>query len=189
MMKKWITMLLVLTLMLTLAACGKTTPTTDEPLDPAEVDDVIVGPGGVNPWVEYNSLEEVNEKVGGNLTRPGVMGVEDKYFAVMNDGEMGEYRFTLGGMDYTFRFAPATTEDISGVWTESGTVFDHDYPGDTEFAATDTMKLARWLNIDGQYVLMVEDNGKMENDTFNSIVNELVTMTNENLVNNNGENS
>ena len=187
-MKKWMTMLLALVLALTLVACGETN-TVDGPKDDTpDVEEDVGSVGMANPWVEYDSLEEVNEKVGGSLTRPGVMGVEDKYFAVMNDGEMGEYRFALNGMDYTFRFAPAATEDISGVWTEGGTVFDHDYPGDTEFAATDTMKLARWLNIDGQYVLMVEDNGKMENDTFNSIVNELVTMTNESLVNNNGEN-
>ena len=187
-MKKFMAWLLTLIMVLCLMACGETN-TVDEPKDDtSNVEEDVGSVGMANPWVEYDSLEEVNEKVGGGLTRPGVMGVEDKYFAVMNDGEMGEYRFTLGGMDYTFRFAPAATEDISGVWTEGGTIFDHDYPGDTEFAATDTMKLARWLNIDGQYVLMVEDNGKMEADTFNSIVNELMTMTNESLVNNNGEN-
>lgn len=187
-MKKYIAMLLALTMAFCLLACGETNSADEPNVDTPSVEEDAGSVGMANPWVEYNSLEEINEKVGGSLTRPGVMGVEDKYFAVMNDGEMAEYRFTLNGMDYTFRFAPAATEDISGVWTESGTVFDHEYPGDTEVVVLDTMKLARWMNIDGQYVLMVEDNGKMETDTFDSIVNELVTMTNENLVNANGEN-
>lgn len=188
MMKKWMAAFLAAMLVLSLAACGNSVDGSAEPTVP-EVQEGGTGNAGLaNPWVEYDSLEEINEKVGGCLTRPGVMGVEDNYFAVLNESEMAEYRFTLNGMEYVFRFAPAATEDISGVYADGGTVFGHDYPGDTETVMLDTMKLARWLNIDGQYVLIVKDDGKLEGDTFDSIVSELVAMTNDHPVNANGEN-
>ena len=174
-MKKVIVWLLALTPVLSLTACGKT---NDAPAEEAgEQEEVDGGMGMVNPWVEVTSLDEVNEKTGGSLRSPGVMGVEDTYFAVMNDGEMGEYRFTLSGYDYTFRFAANKAEDISGVWVADGTVFGHDYPGELEFGTTDTAKLARWMDGDDQYVLMVEDNGEMEEDTFQSIAGEMQTIT------------
>ena len=184
-MKKWITLVLALALALGLSACEKAAPATET--TPATGEEEIVGPGGINPWVEYDSLAKVNEKIGGCLTAPDGAAVEDKYLAVMNDGECGEYRFVMDGLEYHFRFASGTTEDISGVWVEGGTVFDHEYPGGTEVVATDTMKLARWMNIDGQYVLSVEDDGKLAEADFQKTAEDLAALTGENLVNRNSD--
>ena len=180
-MKKIVAAVLTLMMIISLAACGTKEKTEEESANMQ------------NPWVEYSSLDEVNEKVGGKLCAPAAMGVENKYFAVMNDGEMGEYRFSIGGYDYNFRFAPATTEDISGLWVEKGTAFSEENQkniqkvDDLELVYTDSAKLARWMNIDGQYVLNVADSGEMEEATFLSIAQEMMAQTNMDMVNANSE--
>jgi len=182
-MKKFLTILLCLMMVLSLVACGA----KQEEAAAAEGEDVA---GLANPWVDYESLEEINAEVGCNLCKPAAMGVSDEHFAVGDMGEykMAQYDFTIGGYDYTFRCAPVT-EDISGIYEEKvQDAFSGPCGDEVQTVTTDTMKLARWITIDGQYVLMVTDNGEMEEDNFASIAREMADLTMMDMVNDNGEN-
>ena len=186
MMKKLFAILLCVLMVLSLAACGKEEVDTN----PFANDGTVDGSGIANPWVEYNSLEEINEEVGCYLCTAGFMGRTDEHFAVCDMGEykMAEYQFTLGGDRICFRCAPVTT-DISGVNDETVQKAFAEPCGDTiETVITDTMKLARWLTLDGQYLLMIADNGEMGADAFEIIVDNVSQETIRNMVNANGEN-
>ena len=188
-MKKFLAMLLCLVMVLSLMACGAKEETA-EPDQGADVEEDIVGPGGENPWVDYASLEEINNEVGCNLCKPAAMGVSDEHFAVGDMGEykMAQYQFSIGGYDYNFRCAP-TTEDISGIFDEYvQEALAEPANGNVELVESDTYKVARWMTIDGQYVLSVMDNGEMELDTFDGIAQEMFTLTTTDMFNENGEN-
>lgn len=157
--------------------------------------------GMANPCTEYKSLDKINSVVGGNLVSPGVMGVTDNAYAVIDCGnyKIAEYQFTVAGYDYTFRCAKAN-EDISGVYMNGGTAFEgkageqHEIgdnviiygantpAGETnsngmQFNSDNEYKCARWFVDDLQYVLTVNDKGEMEHDTFDGIADELMQMT------------
>ena len=189
MMKKFFAMLLCLLMVLSLAACGEEEVAPEES-NPFENDGTVDGIGIANPWVEYDSLEEINAEVGCYLCEPGVMGKSNEHFAVCDMGEykIAEYQFTLGGNRICFRCAPVTT-DISGVNDETvQKAFAEPCDGTIDTVTTDTMKLARWATLDGQYVLMVADNGEMGLDSFEMIVDDASQETIRNMVNSNGEN-
>ncbi len=136
--------------------------------------------GMVNPWSEVESLEELNEKAGTYLQLPGVMGVEVKAYRLMNQGEtmIAEVIFTVNGTEYSLRGA-GCVEDVSGVYLSDGkTAFEGKEYDSFAVVATDEMKLARWLNLDGQYILYVMDEGKMDDVTFAGIADEMRTLTN-----------
>ena len=189
-MKKFLVMLLCLTMVLSLVACGKNNEEAA-----AEQQGEITGEepsaGLANPWTEYESLEEINNEVGCNLCKPAVMGVSDEHFAVGDMGEfkMAEYRFTLNGYEYCFRCAPVT-EDISGLnYDEVEKAFAEAGSGEVETVTVpDTLKVARWMTIDGQYVLSVMESGEMDEETFDGIAEELYTLTTTDMFNDNGEN-
>ena len=183
-MKRFFAILLCMLMVLSLTACGKEK-------DPFAVGTEIENPWKIeNPWVEYDSLEEVNAEVGCYLCAVGVMGKSNEHFAVCDMGEykIAEYQYTLGGNQICFRCAPVTT-DISGVYDEYIQKAFAEPCGDTiETVITDTMKLARWATLDGQYVLMIADNGELGSDAFEMIVNDASQETIFNMVNDNGEN-
>ena len=189
MIKKFLALLLCLVMVLSLAACGKEAAEPEESGEPVE--EVIVGPGGENPWVDYTSLDEINNEVGCNLCKPAAMGVSEEHFAVGDMGEykMAQYNFSIGGYEYCFRCAPST-EDISGLqYDEVRKAFAETCGAEVETVTVpDTLKAARWMTIDGQYVLSVMDNGEMDEEAFAGIAQEMYTLTTTDMFNENGEN-
>ena len=181
-MKKTLALLIALAMVFALAACGKAEePVNTEPAAPAAEAQTEPAPeapaepaapeaGIPNPMVAAESLDEINEKLGCNLVKPGVMGVTDENF-IINNGTMGEYDFTVGGVSYTFRFAD-TAEDISGVYTGSSTLLDGAEDG--VVVSADGFTGARWFAEEGQYCLLT--NGEVEADTFEGIVSEMMSI-------------
>ena len=164
-MKKIIALMLALAMLLCLCACNK----NEEPEEP------VVGPGTTNPMTEVASLDEINAATGCNMEKPGVMGVSDEKFFTINADEytIGEYRFTVAGVNYTLR-AAATTEDISGVWVGETTAFPEVKDG-MDIVETDDMKLARWFDLNGQHVLSAV--GEIDEATFSGVADELREMS------------
>ena len=154
-MKKTLALLLTLTMLLSLAACGG----KEEE-------------GGVpNPMTEYATLDELNEAAGSRLTGPGVMGVSDESFIAYDCGDylLAEYNFTVAGVKYMLRSAP-TLQDISGFYVNGEPAFSGDIAEGINYAeAEDGVQLARWANVDGQYVLACLD----ANDNFTGIAEEM----------------
>ncbi len=133
-----------------------------------------------NPITEYETLAEINEIVGSNLCHPAVMGVTDESFAVIDCGEylIAQYRFAVNGLNYTFRCAAVAYQDISGVYINAEPAFADEYSGETEFAFGEGLKLARWLDINGQYTLCLEDGENvMDEETFKLIALEMEELT------------
>ena len=197
-MKNVAALLLCLVLVFSLCACGKSEPAAED--EPAA--------GMPNPMTAYDSLDDVNKAVGGNLCGPGAMGVSDEAFFVINGGsfKIGEYQFKMNGYEYCLRCAK-TVEDISGVYLSGGegTAFsgiriaaegedtaDGEIVLDSGSSLTisdsgmqsvsdDTYKCARWFVDDMQYVLTVNDGGALEQDTFTSVASEFMAKTQGNM--------
>ena len=137
--------------------------------------------GMPNPWTELDSLEALNEAADVNLRLPGVMGVTDISYRLMAADQpvLAELCFSVNGTEYTLRASGEMESDISGVYLDNGeTAFaGKEYEGRAT-VVTDTAKIARWLNISGQYILYVQDEGQMDADTFEGIVDEMMDITN-----------
>lgn len=169
-MKKLLSLSLCVLMLLSLCACGESK--NDE--QPENNNTQLA-----NPVTAYGSLSEVNELLGCKLSSPAVMGVSDESFAVIDseDFPIGEYKFSVNGMAYCLRFCGSYDEDISGVYIDGSPAFSGQAKS-SEYGETDEMKLARWADIAGQYVLTVTDNGEMEQSTFEGIVSEMMDATN-----------
>ena len=183
-MKKLFAVALTAALTLCLCACGAEETKTEAETPSGET---TVSTGGSedkgematvkNPMVSYSSLEEINEKVGCALCRPGVMGVSDERFFVIEGSEynIAEYCYTVAGVSYTMRSA-ATTQDISGCYEGGKTAFEGvEASSEIQYAEAAGRKLARWFNVDGQYVLSApaSDVG----DDFVSTAQEVYALT------------
>lgn len=128
-----------------------------------------------NPYTALSSLEEINETLGCQLSRPAVMGVSEESFGLLHMDErddIGEYNFTVNGLPYCFRFSADFETDISGVYIDAAPAFTGP-AGSMDYAADPSYKLARWSNVDGQYTLTVEDHGAMTQDQFEGIAMEI----------------
>lgn len=220
-MKRIIALMICFVLAFSLCACGKETAEPEEsvvpvesteptaPVESEEVNEENEGTdtpiGMPNPMTEYKSLEEVNKIIGGKLAAPGVMGVSDEHFFVIDCGsyKIGEYQFKVNGIDYTLRCAKVL-QDISGVYIDGDTAFAGEQaqteeigdniiiylPGEPETPADDgsgiqhnenhEYKCARWFVGDMQYVLTVHDNDSVDIDTFVGIADEFMLNTGAN---------
>jgi len=160
-MKKLIAVIMAAAMLLSMAACG------------AEKKEANVA----NPWTDAESLDELNEKFGGRLAKPPVMGVSDEHFSYIDNdsSRIAQYNFSLGGYEYTFRFSDNMKDDISGINTGNGTLFEG-IVGEANLS-TSEVKASRWFTVDGQYVLMVTDNNKMEASQFSDIAEEITVLT------------
>lgn len=168
-MKKLTALIFCFLLVFVLCACAKEAAEPDE------------GEGGMpNPCTEYETLAEINEAVGGNLASPPVMGVADIAYIVIDCGDykIEEYQFNVGGYDYTYRCA-VTEDDISGAYLNDGdgTAFENGKCDDIQFNSDSSYKCARCFDGDMQYVLIVEDKGEIEQDTFKSIADEIMQLS------------
>ena len=145
--------LLVLLCLLLLVGCSKT-----------KVD---------NPMISKESLDEVNEITHGHLHRPGVMGVTQEGFYIIetDKGNIGEYDFVLNSIGYTVRFSDTILkEDISGVWIDGKPAFSDDIVNDVSTKG-EGLYLYRWFTTDGQYCMMGPDT--IAEETFASACNEM----------------
>lgn len=106
--------------------------------------------GMPNPVVEYSSLEEINEVAGVNLMKPPVMGVSDERFSVIG-GRIAQYICDINGMEWTFRGACITDEDISGIYDERN-VFT---PNEDYGLYANEFYLDRFFDGDRQYTIVV----------------------------------
>lgn len=145
---------------------------------PAQPNAVI---GMANPWVELESVEALSMAAGIEMRLPGVMGITDVHARLLEteDAKLAELQFIVNGMKYVLRAsAERLNEDISGVYLDGGeTAFAARQDKDDAIVITADMKLARWYNVNGQYVLMIHDDGQMDEETFTAIADEMRQLT------------
>lgn len=159
MMKKLFAVIMMLLTILSLAACGSSTDSTEP--------DII---GMPNPFTDFDTLAEAEKQTGFYITLPDAIGSSDKrIYRAMND-EMLEVVY-VNGEDETGRVRKARgSEDISGdynEYAETETVsvggIDVLLKGDAELA-----KLAVWTN-DG-YAYSVSSEAGMTADEMMALV-------------------
>lgn len=157
-MKKILAVLLSVVLVLSMAAC--TAELTPAPEEVAET------------TTPYGSLDEINAIAGSKLIHPGVMGVTDEEFAVIDgyDNPVAEYRFSVNGTPYIFRCGAVGQKDISG-----RNAFPPEPEADVETVGDDTFTACRWYTLDGQYVLIREAAPTQEG--FEAICDEMRALT------------
>lgn len=132
-----------------------------------------------NPWVELDSLEELNAAAGTHLCLPGVMGITEISYRLMDIGDykIAELNYSVNGTPYTMR-ASDIKADISGVYLEDGrTAFEGAEEQAMAVVILEDCKLSRWLTGDLQYVLMVLDGNTLDEETFAGITEEIMSNT------------
>lgn len=183
-MKKKLALLLAVCIVavgFTLTGCGQKTQPANESAStestPAESS--AAAESIASPVTEYESLDEINEITEGKLSKPAVMGVTDESYCIVDCGDykIAQYEFAANGAPYTFRFANGVVEDISGIYDGDDTLFAASAENSNEYKDFDGGKAGRYFTLDGQYVLSIMDGGEMDMDTFQSIADELFSMT------------
>lgn len=172
-MKKILTIILVLAMILSFGACGK-----------ESASDKGKSSGMENPMTTYTSLEDINKQYNVHLMKPAIAGVSNESFYGIDSEQFGvaEYDFTAGGYNYCFRATADTFDDISGIYGDNGTIFYTEAQGEPEedmMVIRDDLKAARWFIGEKQYVFSVNDNGEMEEETFKNIVAEMKALSDD----------
>ena len=131
-----------------------------------------------NPVKEYNSLDEINEKVGTNLVDLKDYGtVTDEHFAVISD-KIAEYSFVIDGVDLCFRGSRVLDEDISGIYINGNPAFT-DFEIKTDVTGDSSVNVYRFVINDGcQYTVSSKYQEKEGETVFlyymNTIFDEMV---------------
>ena len=124
------------------------------------------------------SLEELNKAVGCNIMKPGVMGVTDEAYTVIN-GTVAQYKFTVAGWNLIIR-AAKTTGDLSGVYQKDGTIgqrfIREKGEGSSGVIKSGDTYYGVWYDGDMQYAIMCLDADGQDFETFKGIYNELSAM-------------
>ena len=155
-MKRILIGLCIFGLCFNVSACGKKAEEKDIETTAVAIaettEPITAEAGGVpNPVVEYDSLEAINEAAGVNLMRPSVMGVSEERFSVINN-TIAQYICNINGMEWTFRGACVTEEDISGIYDERN-VFT---PNEDSGLYANEFYLDRFFDGDRQYTIVAE---------------------------------
>lgn len=152
-MKKLFTILLTIFCLLNLSACSNNKI------------------GLANPKVEYNSLDEINEKCNTNLVQLFNTGIISETFFVI-DEKIAEYNFSLNGIDYTLRGSKITDQDISGIYGEDGVIFK-DLSNPYDIYDGKENKAFRFVVDDTQYTLVASNCEQLDIDHFIDIASQM----------------
>lgn len=173
-MKKLLIVLFTLIMCISLVACNK---------KEEKVEEVISTTTGLpNPMVEYESLEAINSKIGVNLIRPSTMGVSNEKFSVIND-TIAEYTCEINGLEWIFRGAYITEDDISGMYNEHN-VFT---PNEDFGLYVNEFYLDRFFDGNRQYTIVVKnpitEDGKelIDEETFMNCCMELESIQKQHM--------
>lgn len=125
-----------------------------------------------NLYEKYNSLEEINKKTNTHLIKPGVMGITNERFFIL-DNNTSDYVFDLNGYEYYMRGCKDTTIDMSGVFENGKQIFEDQIDKQIAFARSKEYLVARFILGGKQYVFGVKDNGEMDTKTFEDQFDEV----------------
>lgn len=148
-MKKLLIVLAALVMGLQLTVCS------------AEEEKNVTPFGMPNPVVEYGSLEEINTLTGVRLIRPSIVGVTNERYFIINN-TVAQYICEINGMEWTFRSAYVTNEDISGIYHEYNTFSPYQNFG----LVSNEFYLERFFDGDRQYTVAVKDPISEDGEVF-----------------------
>ena len=153
-MKKILFVLIMLCLVLT--GCSK----NEESKDDAKWD-----------YVEYSTIEEMNEAANTNIVSAAIAGKSDEKFGVIS-GNIAQYTFTANSEEWCLRASKDVDNDISGLYYENNG-FDKDI---TSTYYNDEVYMFRFFYDDTQYVITLDVKNKdIPTSHFDSVCNEFKT--------------
>ena len=187
-MKKLTAILLTLTMIFCLAACGaepaaapaeQPSPAPAEDPAPAETpaaEEPFVS-GVANPMAGIASMEELSKQANCALIRPAGAEIDDEaFFIIAGEPQIAEYDFTADGKSCTLRFADVGIEtDISGVYHDGDTLFAGS-TAETHSYQTDDVIAMRWFTVDGQYVFIVNTADGWDWQDFDALCSQFMDM-------------
>ena len=186
-MKRILIGLCIFELCFNVSACGKKAEEKDIETTAVAIaettEPITAEAGGVpNPVVEYGSLEEINEAAGVNLMRPAIMGVSEERFSVINNS-IAQYVCSINGMEWTFRGASVTEEDISGIYDERNVFI----PNEDSSLYANEFYLDRFFDGDRQYTIVVDypvtEDGEilLDEETFSNCCMEMKSIQKQHM--------
>ena len=181
-MKKLTALLLTLTMIFCLAACGAEPAATGAQSGPAPTAEETEAPeafvsGVPNPMTGVASMEELSEQAKCALICPaGADADGEAFFLIAGEPQIAEYDFTVGGKPCTLRFADVGIDtDISGVYHDGDTLFAGS-TAETHSYQTDDVIAMRWFTVDGQYVFIVNTADGWEWQDFDALCSQFMDM-------------
>lgn len=162
-MKKLLSILFMALLCMGMVGCSKQVEQKTE--EPAKDEPIM---GMANPMVEYDSLEEINEKVGVQIVTPGIMGKDNEKFFVISDN-LAQYNFDLNGYSFTIRGSKKTDVDISGIHDKNN-VFE---PGQDTTIYLNDCYIDRFYDGDIQYTIVCDNPEGLDETVFSDLCFEL----------------
>ena len=144
-MKKILTLLLITTICFTLFGCKDKNSSEDA-------------------YKQYETLQEINDVANVLIVKPGVMGISDEKFYVI-EGKVAAYGFNLNGYDYFIRGTKELSFDMSGIVNGSEPLFKS-LDEKIQYGQTNEYKAYRFILGNIQYIFGVKDNGKIEKELF-----------------------
>lgn len=144
-----------------------------------------------NPYMEYESLQEINTKANTHLVKPEVMGITNEQFFIL-DNNTSSYVFDLNGYEYYMRGCKNTSIDMCGVFYNGTTLFANKVDEPIAFARSNEYSVVRFILGGKQYIFGVKDKGEIDEQTFNNQFNEIYNLiiyesTNQDIINLLGE--
>ncbi|MCQ2486416.1 MAG: hypothetical protein MJ129_00600 [Clostridia bacterium] len=133
-----------------------------------------------NPVKSYETLTEINDIVGCHISNPGVMGVtEEKYSVIEADPLIAQYDFSLNGKELSVR-ASKTKDDISGIYVKDTTLgkilIDEVGEGKSGTIETEYGYYGVFFDGDMQYALSCTDLEDVTYDVFRMFYDEEVVL-------------
>lgn len=135
-----------------------------------EKDESIIS-GVTYDYVEYGTIEEINETAGVNLVSAPVSGKSDEKFGVISNS-IAQYTFKCNGEDWCLRASTDIDNDISGLYYDN-VAFEKDVTG-TYY--NDDVYVFRFFYNDVQYVISLDVKDKdISMGHFDDVCNEFKT--------------
>lgn len=139
-----------------------------------------------SPLTEVTSLEELSDAGNFAIIKPTTVEITDEVFQMIDgDTVIAEYSFKADGIPGFVRFAKADKDvDISGLYGDDGNSLFQDSEAEEHYVENDNIKADRWFNLDGQYVIEVEDKGEWDWDKFEAFCKEFKAVEPKNWTSN-----
>lgn len=122
--------------------------------------------------VQHESLEEINKIANVHLVASKNPNVTDERY-YMRDNEVAEYLYYIDGYLYYLRGTKHLDIDASGVFKDGKTLFNKKLNEKIAYDESNGFKVYRFLIGEKQYIFGVNDNGKIEKETLESLFYEI----------------
>lgn len=158
-MKKIFSVLLIALLSLGVASC--TTQNKQE-----EQSEEIIGMP--NPIINYDTIDEINEKAGVHIVIPSSLSVTDLRYTTIQD-ETAQVNFVLDGHKWTVRGSKKVDQDISGIHNENN-IFN---PGEDICIYLTDFYIDRIFTEGIQYTIVMDDANGYDVEKYSNYIFEM----------------